>query len=238
MTGTGTVTGVERTAARRSPDGETSPNTGRRSYNSPLRRQQAAETRRRILVAGAELARVLPSWDWTNLTFRAVAERAAVGQRTVYRYFPTERQLHDAIMERLEQEAGVSYEDLTLASMPAVALRVFDAMQAFQATPGSLPRRDPAFGAEDDKRRRALRLAVESVGAVGASWTDTQKNAAAAAFDILWCYPAYVRLTVVWGLDHEHATDVIGWLIETLVDAVEAGSHPPKARNLRRKRGS
>jgi AcrR family transcriptional regulator len=217
-------------AGRRSPNRETNADAGRRPYDSPIRRKQAAETRRRILVAGAEIARALPTWDWRLLTFRAVAERAGVGQRTVYRYFPTERQLHDAIMEHLEQEAGVSYENLTLPSLKTVASRVFDAMRGFQATPGSLPRPDPSFGAEDDKRRRALREAVE---AVGAPWTDAQKQAAAAAFDILWCYPAYERLTVIWKLDHKQATDVIGWLIQTLVDSVEAGSEPPAVKRVR-----
>jgi AcrR family transcriptional regulator len=219
-------------SAKRSPNGAMNGDGSRRPYDSPLRRQQAAETRRRILVAGAELARVLPSWDWSDLTFRAVAERAEVGQRTVYRHFPTERQLHDAIMERLEQEAGVSYEGLTLPSLRAVALRVFNAMQGFQAAPGSLPHSDPSFGAEDDKRRHALRLAVD---AAGAAWSDTQKQAAAAAFDILWSYPTYVRLTAVWKLDHKQATEVIGWLIDTLVEAVEAGSQPPAARRALRR---
>ena len=130
-------------------------------------------------------------------------------------------------MERLEQEAGVSYEDLTLPSLRAVALRVFDAMKGFQATPGSLPQPDPSFGAEDDKRRRALRLAVDGVGA---GWSDSQKQAAAAAFDVLWCYPTYVRLTAAWKLDHRQATEVIGWLIDTVVEAVEAGGQPPAGR--------
>jgi AcrR family transcriptional regulator len=217
--------------ANRSPNA-TNCDVGPRAYDSPLRRQRAADTRRRILSAGAELARRLPSWDWSGLTFRAVAEQAGVGQRTVYRYYPTERQLHDAVMDRLEQEAGVSYEGLTLPSLPAVALRVFDAMKGFQATPTSIPQPDPSFGAEDDKRRRALRLAVE---AAGTAWNDTQKQAAAAAFDVLWCYPTYVRLTAVWKLEHRQATEIIGWLIDTLVDAVEAGSQPPVAGRTRRK---
>jgi AcrR family transcriptional regulator len=48
----------------------------------------------------------LPTWDWDGLTFRALAERAEVSERTVYRHFPTERKLHDAVMERREDEAA------------------------------------------------------------------------------------------------------------------------------------
>jgi len=42
-----------------------------------------------VIAAGSELVRQLPSWDWREVTFRAVAERAGVGERTVYRHFPT-----------------------------------------------------------------------------------------------------------------------------------------------------
>ena len=43
-----------------------------------MRRQQAAETRERVIAAGSELVRELPSWDWRDVTFRAVAERAPI----------------------------------------------------------------------------------------------------------------------------------------------------------------
>ena len=78
-----------------------------------LRRAQMAETRERILAAGSALVHEFKSWDWRPLTFRAVAERAGVGERTVYRHFATERELRDAVMTRCEQEAGVELgEDL------------------------------------------------------------------------------------------------------------------------------
>jgi AcrR family transcriptional regulator len=53
-----------------------------------LRQQKAAGTRQRIVKAGSELAHESASWDWKALTYRAVAERAEVGERTVYRHFP------------------------------------------------------------------------------------------------------------------------------------------------------
>src|SRR3954452_9555040 len=93
-----------------SPDG--------RRYDSPVRRSRAAVTRERIVAAGSELVHHFPSWDWKELTFRAVADRAGVSERTVYRHFATERELHDAGMRRLEEEAGLSYDQLRLADLP------------------------------------------------------------------------------------------------------------------------
>src|SRR5262245_43541623 len=55
----------------------------RRRYDGTLRRQQAAETRERIVAAGSELLHGSPIRDWRALTVRAVAERAGVNQRTV-----------------------------------------------------------------------------------------------------------------------------------------------------------
>src|SRR5262245_58672451 len=59
---------------------------GGRRYDSVVRRERAAQTRDRIVAAGSELAHEFASWDWKPLTFRAVADRAGVGERTVYRH--------------------------------------------------------------------------------------------------------------------------------------------------------
>src|ERR1700746_1952576 len=86
----------------------------RRRYDSPLRRRRAAETRERIVSAGATLVRSFTTWDWKELTFRAVAQSAGVSESSVYRHFANERELRDAVMQRLGEEAGVTYEGVTL----------------------------------------------------------------------------------------------------------------------------
>src|ERR1700730_15204767 len=78
-----------------------------RSYDGTLRQERGAETRERILVAGSELLHGSSVRDWKKLTVRAVAERAGVNERTVYRYYGRERGLRDALMHRNEQEAGI-----------------------------------------------------------------------------------------------------------------------------------
>src|SRR5204862_2508851 len=61
--------------------------TERRKYDSPVRRRQAAETRERIIAAGVDILHGFPVWNWRALTVGAVAERAGVNERTVYRHF-------------------------------------------------------------------------------------------------------------------------------------------------------
>lgn len=128
-------------AAGADASGEGAP--GPRRYVSHVRRRQADQTRERIIVAGVELVRGFDSWDWSGLTFRAVAQRAGVGERTVYRHFPNERGLRDAIMARLGEEAGVDYETLTLPGVSEVAGRLFRSLGSFAVADVTTPPNDP-----------------------------------------------------------------------------------------------
>jgi AcrR family transcriptional regulator len=195
----------------------------RRQYDSPTRRRQTAETRDRILGAASALVHGFPTWDWGALTFRAVAGRAGVSERTVYRHFPTERELRDAVMRRLEEEAGVSYEGLGLDDLAAVTALVFSARASFAASPTVVD--DPTFVAEDRLRRDALR---DAVAAVTTDWTDVEREMAAGLLDVLWNVPSFERLVVQWGLDAEDATRAIEWAIGLVVGALRAGGPSPR----------
>jgi AcrR family transcriptional regulator len=197
--------------------------TGRRRYDSPVRRRQVAETRERILGAASALVREFAGWDWHGLTFRAVAERAGVSERTVYRHFATERELRDAVMRHLEQEAGVSYEALVLDELADVTTRVFSARGSFAVSPAVVA--DPTFVAEDQLRRDALR---DAVAAVASDWTDTERDQAAGLLDVLWSVPSFERLVTQWGLGSEDATDAITWALDLVVAAIRAERPPAR----------
>jgi AcrR family transcriptional regulator len=141
--------------------------------------------------AGAALVRELPTWDWDGLTFRALAERAEVSERTVYRHFPTERKLHDAVMERLEDEAGITYEDVDLANIADVTARMLAAMHRFAAEETGYPPVGPAVSGADDRRRAALQRAVS---AEARDLTDVQQRIAAGLLDAIVA-PRHLRKT-------------------------------------------
>jgi AcrR family transcriptional regulator len=216
-----------------SASGDEAP-SGRRPYDSSKRREQAAGTRERVVAAGSELVRELPSWDWREVTFRAVAERAGVGERTVYRHFPTERHLHDAVMDRLEEEAGVSYDEVTLDDVPEVAALVFASLHGFAVRSEQMPA-DPTFEAAVERRQGALRRSVE---AAAPQWTDEQKETAAALLDVLWNLPSYERLVSGWEFDGDRATEALQWLIAMVTAAVEADAPPPTPGSSSSSRGT
>jgi AcrR family transcriptional regulator len=198
----------------------------RRRYDTPVRAQKAAATRERIVRAGSELVHGFGSWDWQELTFRAVAERAGVGERTVYRHFPTERHLHDAVMQRLEEEAGITYEDVTLDNLGPVTAKVFLSRGSFAVGESVSGPDSPTFVVVDQRRRDAL---VRAVAGSTASWTDDERTTVAALLDMLWNLPSYERLVGVWHLEPEDATRAITWLIDHVVNAIERDEPPPTA---------
>jgi AcrR family transcriptional regulator len=196
----------------------------RRRYDNRGREQKAAQTRERIIAAGSELVHAFDSWNWRELTFRSVAERAGVGERTVYRHFPTERHLHDAVMQRLESETGISYEDVDLSNLGEVTARVFASLQRFAVRDSVDTPRDPTFVGVDARRREAL---LRAVAASAPRWSESEQRVTAGLLDVLWNLPAYERLVGVWGVEGTTATEAVNWLMAKVIEAVEGDSPPP-----------
>jgi AcrR family transcriptional regulator len=195
--------------------------TSRRSYHSPARQKAAAATRDRIIDAGTRLVRGFTTWDWDELTFRAVAERAEVSERTVYRHFPTERHLHDTIMGRLEGEAGIAYEDVELDNFAEVTARLFASLGRFAIKDSIGAPHGAAFVGAEAKRHDALDRAV-----VAPHLPDAQRRALAGLLDVLWSPPTYERLVGAWNLENTEAVDAIQWLITKVIAAVENNEAP------------
>jgi AcrR family transcriptional regulator len=199
------------------------PAAPRRRYHSPARRERAVATRERIVDAGARLVRGFSSWDWDELTFRAVAERAGVSERTVYRNFPSERQLHDAIMARLEDEAGISYEDVGLDNLADVTARVFASLRRFAIKDTIGTPRGPAFAGADARRHEAL---TRAIAARAPRLPDAQRRSVAGLLDVLWSPPTYERLIGAWDLDNAEAIGAVQWLIAKVIGAVDDNEGP------------
>jgi AcrR family transcriptional regulator len=197
------------------------PVRARRRYDSSLRRLRAAETRERIVAAGSELLHGSPIRDWRALTVRAVAERARVNERTVYRHFANERELRDAVMHRLEQEAGVDLAGLRLEGVAEITARIFKHVSSYPLA----PRRqlDPTLSEAGQRQRTAL---LAAVAARTATWSETDRRVAAAMFDVLWSVASYERLVVDWQLDRKQVVRGITWVIGLVEEAVRKGRRP------------
>lgn len=193
----------------------------KRKYHSPLRQQQAAETRERIIAAGSTLVHGFPSWDWKNLTARAVGERAGVSERTVQRHFASEQALRDAVLHRLVEESGVNLEELDLASFDDVIIGMFRYLSSFATATDIV--QDPAQTKLDQLRKAAL---VEAVREVIPSWTEREQELVAAVLDTLWQPATQDRLKLAWGVDADDFPRLARWFTSLIRDALYQGNKP------------
>lgn len=173
------------------------------------------------MAAGAELLHGYPIWNWGALTVRAVAERAGVNERTVYRYFANERALRDAVLGKLEDEAGVDITGMKLEDVDAFAERIFEYVASFPLearTP-----RDPTLTAANVRQRQVL---ADAVAPHTEGWTAADRRLAAAVLDVLWSVGSYEQLVLNWELEPTEASRALTWVIGLVREAVKRGDRP------------
>ena len=195
----------------------------RRRYDSPRRREQAAETRRRIVDAGVGLLHGTSVRNWDALTIRAVAKRAGVNERTVYRHFANERGLHDAVMGGMEEQAGVTLDGMRLEDVAKVMTRIFEHVSTFPLGPNQIL--EPTLSEANQRQHAALMDAVSSSTAEQ-DWSDEDRAMVAGMLDVLWGVATYERLVRDWQLDPERAIAAVNWVIQMVESAVVEGRAP------------
>jgi AcrR family transcriptional regulator len=205
-------TGTSATAAG-SPGPDTDTTAGRRD--------RAAETRERIVDAGSELLHAGSVRDWKRLTIRAVARRAGVNERTVYRHVGDEKGLRDAVLHRHARQAGIELEGMQLEDIARVAGQVFAHISAYP-----IESRTPLDPTLIEARRGQNEAVLAAVVARTDRWPAERQMLAAAMLDVLWSVATYERLVVNWDLDLGQAVDGVSWVIGLIEQAVEDGHGP------------
>jgi AcrR family transcriptional regulator len=147
-----------------------------------------------------------------------------VSERTVYRHFPGERELHDGMMQRLEEESGVTLEGLKLEDLADATARVFAHVSSFPLVPRTPL--DATLTATDRRRRAAL---LNAIAGPAADWPETDRKMAAAVLDVLWGVMSYDRVVTAWDLTPQQATSALTWAMGLVEAAIRDGRGPGDA---------
>jgi len=196
-----------------------------RKYHSPVREQQAGQTRERILDAAR---RLILNKGFADATIEGIASEAGVAAPTVYAAFGSKRRIVQGLMERAAFSSG--YADLVREAMqsdnPAtrlryaarIARRIFDSLRSESEVLRGATAVAPEFVREKERlryeRQAGLIKLLEEKSALRPELTG------AAARDILWTLTSYEihRCLVVerkWSADRYEK-----WLGDTLVLAL------------------
>lgn len=165
-----------------------------------------------------------PSWDWRDLTFRAIAAETGLSERTLYRYFASEEDLHGAILDSLVRKSGTTVEASSLDGVLAniVGFLSWYVRHAVPADPGGSP--DP--GATALVRRRSI---AEAVGSATTGWDPADTTVAVAVLDLLSNARIYEPLLRSWRMSAEQTTAAAAWLTGLVVDAIKRDVPPATA---------
>jgi AcrR family transcriptional regulator len=144
-----------------------------------------------------------------------------VSERTVYRHFADERGLRDAVMHRLEMEAGIDLTDLRLEDVADIASRIFAHVSLYPSE--TRPPMDATMTEAKLRQREALH---DALGPWTDSWPAPTAAAVASLVDVLWSVASYERLVFDWGIDRDLATKTLTWAIGLVEAAVREGRGP------------
>ncbi len=191
-----------------------------RTYESPLRAEQAVRTRERILEAFAEQLNEATE----DFSIPRVAKRAGVSPRTVYHHFPNREAQIEALAVWIERTIGPDDEPRDFADLPDYAARRYAKFLLHE----KLMRAQLAAGIASRvrARRRKRREAIidQCVKGTGASADDAL--AASALVKLLISADVGVPLMDRYGLSGEQSARVARWAVELIVDALKRGKGP------------
>lgn len=175
----------------------------KRNYVSPVRASAAAETRERIIAAGARLLRKDASI--ANFSLDVVAKAAGVTRLTVYNQFGSRRGLLEAVFDDIAREGGLfELTDVMTMADPRAALdrvvSIFCTFWSRDPAIGGLNQAvatDPEFGdslVERNERRRELLTALVSRIVEKPAAKHTVRDAVDMIF-VLTSYPTFAALS-------------------------------------------
>jgi AcrR family transcriptional regulator len=189
----------------------------RPAYHSPLREEQAAATRTRILEACVEIMQ-----SSGDLTYGSVAASAGVQERTVYRHFPTRSDLQSGlwgwILEHLTHvDFSASTTDELVSAMRS-SFEGFDAgaplIRAMLHSPQGLEVR-----LSQQAARRAMFQACADSALPGAP--PHARLRASAALQVLYSAQSWELLRAFWDMDASEAAGVVELAIRSLITGLQ-----------------
>lgn len=193
--------------------------------------QQAPTLRERNRDATAQLileavGECLRDTNLADLTFAQVAKASGVGERTVYRYFPTKEHLLEGWWRKHKESLGQeAFPDSAeaLAAFPLKAFPKFDTEAEVMRGAVLSPQGRAMTLARNADRMQAIRHAVRSeVGQL----SDEDETALCAVLQLLQSATAWLTMRDYWGLTGEQSGAAANRAIQALFKIARESGYP------------
>lgn len=183
-----------------------------------LRDEQRTSTRERIVEAMAELVR---EQQTTDVPLTAVAARAGIGERTLYRHFATKAELTEGLFGWLSRganelpfEAGSEALVDRAASFFAAYEQQIEVLRALASTQAVGAGRALRAEARRETVRKALEAELDGV-------PEPRRTQAMAAVHLLTSSDAFLHAKDFWDLDAAEVAASSRWAVRALLAGID-----------------
>jgi AcrR family transcriptional regulator len=190
-----------------------------------LREKQLDLTREAILEAFA--AEVVEG-GLDDLSFRRVAERAGVSQRTVFRHFPTREELIDGFNQYVYRRVGLSPSDTRGMELGDVMRFFFNCFDENERLMRALTSTQVGRDLSNSGRAERVQMLERMIRPNTSHLPPQERKRALAIFSHLFTRAAWMRFKDDFGIDGIEAGEAVAWAMETLLEDL-------KRRNQRAK---
>jgi AcrR family transcriptional regulator len=192
-----------------------------------LRQKHAETTRDHLVDAAYDL---LLHADQT-FSHEAIAARAGVGARTVYRYFPAQADLYEALWMRMRKQAGTIFPSLEEQILPQIPVLFGGFNRNEKVIRAALE--SPAGHRVRERGAQEGRAAFsKSLAALTASMSPVQKRQLVAVFLAIYSAPFWELLRNRGGLSGPDAIAAAEWAMSTLIEGLRRNR--PASKDKRR----
>jgi len=198
-----------------------------RSYNSPLRERQAGQTREAILEA---LTAELAEGGLHELNIPAIARRAGVSVRTVYRYFPTRDALLDAVDRWMDETIVPGAPPASVDEMPRMAEKAFAEFDANETT--MLAQWATTLGRDVRARRRRRRISAygDVLAEITSNLSRAEARAAHAVISYLLSSLTWKTMREEFNMNGAESGRAVAWALRLLIDDLEQRNDAAKEK--------
>lgn len=208
----------------------------KRTYESPLRETQAAQTREQILDA---LVTMLQMMSADEIPTRELAAAAGVSLRTIYRHFPDRDALLNGVSDRLEAALGPPGYEVRLKTADDLGPMTEEFYRNNEAIAPLvraevLFKNDPAHQPQTFHHRTELTQRL--VASTFPELTERQGHNLAALLRVLAGGRNWLMLRDAFGIEGPESGPLAAWAVGALLAEVRRGNPPPARQSQPGKR--